>query len=75
MAPSALQLGDGLTKSGASAHDTLRRTLRTGRYQFHSEEKALQERAAERERRQKLGQDRAARDLEQKAEAKELGKP
>lgn len=53
--PSALQLGDCLTKSTADSCDTLRSVLRTSMYQISSEKQALADRAEERERRRMLG--------------------
>ncbi len=58
-APSALQLADGLTKSEASAHDTLRAVLRSGRYQLKDGQAALQQRSDERVRPEALGRRRA----------------
>jgi hypothetical protein len=69
-APSALQLADGLTKSEASAHDTLRSVLRSGRYRLADEAEALLERAVEKKRREDLGKARADDDARKKKEAK-----
>ena len=57
-APSALQLADALTKPAADPADTLRGVMRGGRYQIFSEEKALSDRAVERQRRKELGEQR-----------------
>jgi|OM-RGC.v1.028824204 hypothetical protein len=55
-APSALQLGDGLTKMNAESCDTLRGVINLGKYQLKSETEALRLRAEERERRREIGE-------------------
>jgi hypothetical protein len=59
--PTERQLADGLTKDGADGADLIRSVLREGRYVLALESTVLEAKQREKERRLKVGKERAAR--------------